>query len=52
MIRLRVCRRWLVGIVAGWKQTVVARLWAKPVTATHATGSGADLRRSRAQLLA
>ena len=46
----RCCRR-LVGIVAGWKQAVVARLWAKPTTLTHAMGTGTDLLRSRAQLL-
>ena len=38
MTLLHRCRRRLVGIVAGWKQAVVARLWAKPATLAHAMG--------------
>ena len=51
-MRLRRCRTWLAGIVAGWKQAVITRLWPRPVMMTHAVGTGADLLRSRAQLLA
>src|SRR5215210_4538178 len=51
-MRLRRCRRWLAGTVAGCKQAVVAHLWARPPAVTHAMGTGTDLLRSRAQLLA
>ena len=46
------CRRRLVGLVAGVRHALAARLWARPPAVTHATGTGADLLRSRAQLLA
>src|SRR6266511_2344552 len=49
---LRRCRRRLATMVVGWKQAVVRRLWAKPGALVHATGTGMDLMRGRAQLLA
>src|SRR5919199_4726461 len=45
------CRRRLLGIVVGVRRAFVARLWARPPSGVHATGTGADLLRSRAQLL-
>lgn len=47
----RVCRR-LIGIVTGMKHALRVCLWARPVVGTHAAGTGGDLVRSRAQLLA
>jgi len=47
----RVCRRGGV-LVAQWQQALAAGLWARPVALTHASGTGTDLVRSRAQLLA
>ena len=52
MTLLHRCRRRLVAIVTGWRQALAARLWARPAPLVHATGTGADLLRSRAQLLA
>ena len=52
MTLLHRCRGRLVGIVAGWRHALAARLWARPAALAHATGTGADLLRSRAQLLA
>ncbi len=47
----RVCRR--VGvIVAQRRQALAAGLWVWPVALTHASGTGTDLVRSRAQSLA
>ena len=46
----RCCRR-LLGIAAGMRHTLAARLWSPPAV-THAMGTGADLLRGRAQLLA
>jgi len=51
MMLLRRCRHRLTGIVAGLRHAVRGFLWARPATA-HATGTGADLLRGRAQLLA
>ena len=48
----RACRRRLAAIVAGVRRVVRACLWARPVVGTHAAGTGGDLLRSRAQLLA
>jgi putative transposase len=48
----RACRRRLTGIAAGMKRALRACLWARPAVGTHAAGTGADLARSRAQLLA
>ena len=45
-------RRRLTTIVAGMRRAVAAHLWARPPAVVHATGTGADLLRSRAQLLA
>ena len=46
------CRRRLIGVVAGVRRALDARLWARPQARVHAGGTGADLLRSRAQLLA
>ena len=46
------CRRRLKGIVAGVRRALGARLWTRPPAMTHATGTGTDLLRTRAQLLA
>ena len=53
MVKLRrACRRRLTGFVAGVRRTLRACLWARPVVGTHAAGTGSDLPRTRAQLLA
>ncbi len=46
------CRHRLLAIGAGLRHALGARRWARPLAMTHATGTGADLVRSRAQLLA
>ncbi len=46
------CRHHLIGIVAGVRRALVARLWARPPAPMHVMGTGSDLLRSRAQLLA
>jgi len=46
------CRRRLTGIVAGVRRALRACLWARPVLGTHAAGTGGDVLRGRAQLLA
>ena len=46
------CRRRLLGIVAGVRRALGARLWTRPPAMTHATGTGTDVLRTRAQLLA
>ena len=46
------CRHRLAGIVVGLRRVLRGCLWARPAVATHATGTGGDLLRSRAQLLA
>ncbi len=46
------CRRRLTGIVAGVRRALRACRWARPVLGTHAAGTGSDLLRGRAQLLA
>ncbi len=46
------CRRRLTGIVAGVRRALRACLWARPVLGMHAAGTGGDLLRGRAQLLA
>ena len=48
---LRTCRRWLSELGARGRQQLGIRLWARPVT-THLAGTGADLARTRGQLLA
>ncbi len=45
-------RHRLMRIVAGVRRALIARVWARPAAVTHAAGTGADLLRSRAQLLA
>ena len=52
MMLMRWCRRWLAGIVAGFRHALRGCLWAQPGVETHAAGTGADLVRSWAQLLA
>ena len=47
----RCCRR-LLGLISGVRHALGRRLWARPPAIIHATGTGADLLRSRAQLLA
>ena len=42
----------LTGLVADARRALWACLWARPLVGTHASGTGADLLRSRAQLLA
>jgi putative transposase len=46
------CRRRLRGLVAGVRRALAARLWPRPPALMHVMGTGTDLRRSRAQLLA
>jgi putative transposase len=46
------CRCRLLGLVTDLRRALGARLWARPLAVTHATGTGRDLLRSRAQLLA
>src|SRR6266536_1562275 len=49
---LRRFRRRLTGIVAGVRRALRVDRWARPAAAMHATGTGADLLRSRPPLLA
>jgi len=51
MLLLRGCCRRLGRIRAGVRRTLVERLWARPA-ATHLARTGAELRRTRGQLLA
>src|SRR3954452_21263865 len=51
MVLLRWCRRRLSGLIAGIRQTLGTRLWARP-TVAHLAGTGTDLVRTRGQLLA
>ena len=51
MVMGRFCHR-LTSFVAGVRRALIARVWPRPAALTHATGTGADLLRSRAQLLA
>src|SRR5215211_5005420 len=46
------CRCRLLGLVTDVRRALGARLWARPPAVTQATGTGRDLLRSRAQLLA
>jgi putative transposase len=46
------CRRRLSDAINGVRHAVAARLWPSPASATPVAGTGADLLRSRAQLLA
>ncbi len=48
----RESRRRLSGIVTTMRRALRAFVWARPVVGAHAAGTGADLVRSRAQLLA
>jgi putative transposase len=52
MMLMNRCRGQLTGFVAGVRHALGGCLLAKPVAVTHALGTGGDLRRSRAQLLA
>jgi putative transposase len=51
MLQFRGCCRQLGRAIAGVRRTLVERLWARPAT-THLAGTGADLLRTRGQLLA
>ncbi len=46
------CRRRLIDFVSGVRHAVATHLWPRPASVTHVAGTGADLLRSRAQLLA
>ena len=45
-------RRRLTNLVADARRALRARLWARPLVGAHAAGTGGDLLRGRAQLLA
>jgi len=51
LMLLRRCHRLLAGVVADLRHRLDGFLWARPAAA-HATGTGTDFLRSRAQLLA
>ncbi len=51
MAVLERCRRRLIDLVNGVRHAVATHLWPRPASATHVAGTGADLLRSRAQLL-
>jgi hypothetical protein len=46
------CRRRLTGSVAARRHALRALVWARPMVVAHAAGTGVDVARSRAQLLA
>jgi len=46
------CHRRLTGLVAGLRHARRRCLWARPTLGTHAAGTGRDLRRTRAHLVA
>ncbi len=46
------CRQRLLRIATGFSHAFGVRLWGRPLALTHATGTGVDVVRSRAQLLA
>ncbi len=46
------CRRRLIRVTTGIIDALAARLWRRPAAVTHLTGTGTDLLRDRAQLLA
>ena len=46
------CRRRLIDFVSGVRHAIAAHVWPRPAAAAHVAGTGADLLRSRAQLLA
>ena len=48
----RACRRRLAAIVAGVRHVVRGYLWARPALGMYVAGTGGDLLRGRAQLLA
>jgi len=52
VMRMNRCRRRLTGLVAGLRHALRRCLWARPTMGTHAAGTGRDLRRTRAQLVA
>ena len=52
MARLERCRHRLIAFVQGVRHAVATHLWPRPASASHVAGTGADLLRSRAQLLA
>jgi len=48
----RACHRRLTGLVTSLRHTLRIYRWARPVARAHVAGTGGDLLRSRAQLLA
>ena len=52
MAVLERCRRRLIDLVNGVRHAVATHLWPRPASVTHVAGTGADLLRSRTQLLA
>ena len=52
MAVLNRCRRRLSDFVSSVRQALATHLWPRSASATHMAGTGADLLRSRAQLLA
>ncbi len=50
--RMNHCRRRLTGLVIGIRNALRRCLWARPTAGTHAAGTGRDLLRTRAQLVA
>ncbi len=48
----RACHRRLTGLVTSLRRTLRTYRWARPVARTHVAGTGGELLRSRAQLLA
>ena len=49
---VQACRRRMTGSIVGVRRALRACLWARPVLRVYAAGTGGDLLRSRAQLLA
>jgi putative transposase len=52
VIRMNRCSRRLTGLITGIRHALRGCLWARPAAGTHATGTGRDLLRTRAQLVA
>ena len=52
VLRMNRCRHRLTGLVAGLRHALRRGLWARPATGKHAAGTGRDLPRTRAHLVA
>src|SRR4051794_38676175 len=52
VMRMNRWRRWLTRHVVGIRHVLRGCLWARPTAGTHAAGTGRDLLRTRAQLVA